>query len=191
MLYIIRHGQTAGNVAKQLQGRRDNPLNDTGIQQAQEAASRLREAGVSFSRVYTSPLVRAVRTAGIVAAGVPQTVDERLIEMDYGPYEGMSLNDPAPEVLEFFKDFAHCPAPDGMEALASVVDRMGSFLDEVRDIAASQDILVSTHAIAMKGALEYLTPDSDGGYWSTFIGNCALYTASVGTDGTWSVPREW
>ena len=144
-----------------------------------------------FARVYTSPLVRAVRTAAIVAPNVPRIADARLIEMDYGPYEGMSLENPAPEVSAFFKDFAHCPAPDGMEALASVVDRMGSFLDGVRDIAAIQDVLVSTHAIAMKGALEYLTPDSNGSYWSTFIGNCALYTACVDADGTWSVPCEW
>ena len=191
MLYIIRHGQTAGNATKQLQGRRDNPLNETGEQQARETGERLREAGIRFARVYTSPLNRAIRTAEIVATGIPQTVDERLIEMDYGPYEGMSLSDPAPEVLEFFRDFAHNPAPEGMEPLAQVVARMGAFLEDVRPIAAREDILTSTHAIAMKGALEYLAPGSNGGYWSTFIGNCAVYVADVDASGSWSVPHEW
>lgn len=191
MIYIIRHGQTEGNVAKQLQGRRDIPLNETGVGQAQAAAEALRDAGVQFTRVYTSPLVRAAHTGSIVAAGVEQTVDERLIEMDYGPYEGMSLADPAPEVLTFFKDFAHNPAPDGMEPLQSVVDRLGSFLEEISGIAMHENVLVSTHAIAMKGALEYLTPDSGGKYWSTYIGNCAVYVSEVNADGTWSIPREW
>lgn len=191
MLYIIRHGQTEGNAARQLQGRRDIPLNEAGIQQAREAGERLAEKGTRFSRVYTSPLVRAVQTADIVAAEVPQTIDDRLIEMEYGPYEGMSLADPAPEVLAFFKDFANCPAPAGMEPLADVVARMGSFVEDVRAIAAREDILVSTHAIAMKGALEHLTPESRGNYWSKFIGNCAIYVAAVDADGSWSAPREW
>lgn len=190
MLFIIRHGQTEGNAAKQLQGRRDNPLNDAGIEQARAAGERLRQAGVRFSRVYTSPLSRAIETAGIVAESVPLEIDERLIEMEYGPYEGMSLEDPAPEVMAFFRDFAHTPAPDGMEQLSSVVARAGAFLADVREVAARHDILVSTHAIAMKGLLEYLTPDSDGGYWPTYIGNCAVYVCEV-NDGAWTIPHEW
>lgn len=191
MIYIIRHGQTEGNAAKLLQGRRDNPLNEIGVQQAHEAGDRLRDAGIRFSRVYTSPLVRAIHTGNIVAEGVEQVVDERLIEMDYGPYEGMSLNDPAPEVLTFFKDFANNPAPKGMEPLADIVTRMGSFLEDIRLAAVRENILVSTHAIAMKGALEYLTPESQGGYWSTFIGNCAVYISEVSPNGSFSAPREW
>ena len=190
MLYIIRHGQTQGNAAKQLQGRCDNPLNEVGIEQAREVGELLSSAGVRFDRVYTSPLARAVRTAEIIAPGVGQIVDERLIEMDYGPYEGMSLDDPAPEVLLFFKDFANNPAPEGMEPLADIVSRMGAFLEDVRLEAALGDILVSTHAIAMKGALEYLTPDSGGAYWSTFIANCTIYTCEVDGHGRWTVPRE-
>jgi len=75
-----------------------------------------------------------------------------------------------------------------MEPLAQVVARMGTFLEDVRPIAAREDILASTHAIAMKGALEYLTPGSNGGYWSTFIGTCAVYVADVDSSGSWSVP---
>lgn len=191
MLYIVRHGQTEGNVAKLLQGRRDYPLNETGIQQAKAAGDSLAKAGVRFNRVFTSPLGRASHTARIIAASVPQAIDERLIEMEYGPYEGMSLNDPAPEVLAFFKDFAGTPAPDGMEPLEAVVARMGAFLEDIRSLAAETDVLVSTHAIAMKGALEYLTPESRGSYWAKFIGNCAIYVASVDEHGGWSTPREW
>lgn len=191
MLYLIRHGQTAGNAAKQLQGRSNKPLNEVGIQQAREAGNLLAGAGIRFSLVYTSPLDRAAHTGRIVAANTPQIVDERLIEMDYGPYEGMSLDDPAPEVLEFFRDFTHNPAPNGMEQLAEVVSRLGSFLEDIREVAMCQDILVCTHAIAMKGALEYLTPDSAGSYWSKFIGNCAVYATGIDENGSWIVPYPW
>ena len=191
MIYIIRHGQTEKNRANVLQGRSDIPLNDSGRQQAEEVRNRLIKAGIHFDLVYTSPLIRAVQTAAIIAEGIPQVKDERLIEMDYGPYEGMDLANPAPEVLEFFRDFVHNPAPNGMEPLQAIVVRLGSFLGEIREEAAEKNILISTHAIAMKGALEYLTPDSGGSYWSKFIGNCAVYTSEITTEGSWGIPVPW
>ena len=191
MIYIIRHGQTEKNRANVLQGRSDIPLNDSGRQQAEEVRNRLIKAGIHFDLVYTSPLIRAVQTAAIIAEGIPQLKDDRLIEMDYGPYEGMDLADPAPEVLEFFRDFVHNPAPNGMEPLQAIVFRLGSFLEEIREEAAEKNILISTHAIAMKGALEYLTPDSGGSYWSKFIGNCAVYTSEITTEGSWGIPVPW
>ena len=189
MIYIIRHGQTEKNRANVLQGRSDIPLNDSGRQQAEEVRNRVIKAGIHFDLVYTSPLIRAVQTAAIIAEGIPQLKDDRLIEMDYGPYEGMDLADPAPEVLEFFRDFVHNPAPNGMEPLQAIVVRLGSFLEEIREEAAEKNILISTHAIAMKGALEYLTPDSGGSYWSKFIGNCAVYTSEITPEGAWVADR--
>ena len=191
MIYIIRHGQTEKNRANVLQGRSDIPLNDSGRQQAKEVRNRVIKAGIHFDLVYTSPLIRAVQTAAIIAEGMPQLKDERLIEMDYGPYEGMDLTDPAPEVMEFFRDFVHNPAPNGMEPLQAIVVRLGSFLEEIREEAAEKNILISTHAIALKGALEYLTPDSGGRYWSKFIGNCAVYTSKITSEGSWGTPVLW
>lgn len=191
MIYIIRHGQTEKNRANVLQGRSDIPLNDSGRQQAEKVKDQFIKAGIHFDLVYTSPLIRAVQTAAIIAEGIPQVKDERLIEMDYGPYEGMDLANPAPEVLEFFRDFVHNPTPNGMEPLQAIVVRLGSFLEEIREEAAEKNILISTHAIAMKGALEYLTPDSGGSYWSKFIGNCAVYTSEITTEGSWGIPVPW
>lgn len=189
MLYIIRHGQTQLNKAFALQGRSDLPLNEEGCRQAQESGRWFEEQGIVFDKVYSSPLQRAVRTAKLCAPGVPVILDERLIEMDYGPYEGADLKSPPPQILEFFSDFAHNPAPEGMEQLSSVVNRLGELLQEIREEAQHSNILLSTHAIAMKGALEYLTPGSNGSYWSKHIGNCAVYRAQV-LEGSFSVPEE-
>ena len=185
MIYMIRHGQTELNSRQVLQGRSDFPLNETGILQAEDAAARLK--GIPFSAVYSSPLVRALQTAEIVAPGIDVHVDERLIEMDYGPYEGADLKRLPPEVISFFSDFVHNPSPEGMESLESVVQRAGAFLENC--CRTGETILISTHAIALKGLLEYLAPDADGAWWSKYIGNCAVYTTEY-HDGHFAAPME-
>ena len=187
MIYIIRHGQTELNNAHVLQGRSDYPLNENGIAQAREVGQWLVNQGIEFSYVYSSPLKRAIRTAELIVPGKQIVIDDRLIEMDYGPYEGMDLNNPAPEIAVFFSDFVNNPAPKGMEQLFQVVQRAGAFLEDIKDLPGN--ILISTHAIAMKGALEYLTPNSNGSYWSKYIGNCAVYAAN-NIDGQIGVPEE-
>ena len=188
MLYIIRHGQTARNQANALQGRSDFPLNEAGIMQAREAGRLLTSEGIHFDHVFSSPLIRAVQTAEILAPGLKPALDDRLIEMDYGPYEGADLSHLPQEILTFFSDFVQNPAPDGMEQLSSVVNRAGSFIEDVRNLPGN--ILISTHAIAMKGILEYCTPESNGSYWSKTIGNCEVYTVE-NRDGRIGIPKPF
>ena len=197
MIYIMRHGQTVKNKSNLLQGRADDPLNETGIQQASDAGRWFAEQGIHFDRIYSSPLVRAVDSAKL-AAGIGGTdtddrkiiIDDQLIEMEYGPYEGMDMRNAPPELLFFFKDFVNNPAPEGMEQLSDVVKRLGAFLERIRGDIIGKNVLISTHAIAMKGALEYLTPESKGSYWTKYIGNCAVYAAELSDDGVFSVPYE-
>jgi len=186
MIYIIRHGKTELNKANVLQGCSNYPLNDEGIKQAEKAAGALKE--IDFSYVFSSPLIRAIQTAEIVAPNSEITVDDRLIEMDYGQYEGTDLSNMPPEIKTFFSDFIHNPAPAGMEQLADVVKRTGAFLEEISNL--NGNVLISTHAIAMKGILEYLTPESHGSYWSKYIGNCAVYAADNNA-GHIGVPAEY
>ena len=181
MIYIVRHGETVLNSRRVLQGRSDYSLNDQGKKQAEETAKWFRDRGIVLDRVYSSPLKRACETARIIAPEAPIILEPLLMEMDYGPYEGMSLDAPAPEVMAFFRDFSGHPAPDGMEALSSVVERAGRFMETLR--GCRETLLISTHAIAMKGILEYLTPDAHGRYWSTYIGNCEVYATQPEKDG--------
>lgn len=189
-IYIVRHGQTAMNYAKKLQGRSDIALNETGVRQAEMTAEKLKEKGIEFDYVFSSPLGRAKETAALISRKPAEIqIDDRLTEMDYGPYEGMDLTAPDEKIRTFFSDFVHNPAPEGMESLQSVIERLGNFLEEIKEEKLSGNILISTHAIAMKGALEYLTPDSGGSYWSKYIGNCAVYMCEI-RDGNFTVPEE-
>ena len=89
-LYLVRHGETDWNAAGRLLSFTDAPLNGRG--EAQASALALELAGVRWDRAVSSPLVRARRTAELVlnaSAGAPVLeVDERLREVDFGPYEG-------------------------------------------------------------------------------------------------------
>nr|WP_249794778.1 histidine phosphatase family protein [Bradyrhizobium sp. Oc8] len=89
----MRHGATDWNRQGLFQGRTDNPLNEDGLRQANEAADLLRGAGIS--RIVASPLVRAARTAEIVADAIaaPLTIDAGIIEFDFGSFEGLPVRD--------------------------------------------------------------------------------------------------
>src|SRR5262249_3409730 len=89
--YGLRHGATDWNREGRFQGRTDNPLNTDGITQAHAAAEVLRGAGIG--RIVTSPLVRAAKTAEIIAAAIsaPRTIDDGIIECDFGSFEGLSV----------------------------------------------------------------------------------------------------
>lgn len=189
MLYIIRHGETDLNSKHVLQGRSDHELNAKGMEQGKKAGTWLRKEQILFTKVYSSPLKRAVQTAEYVANDIEIVTDERLIEMDYGPYEGMSLLKPNKEVLKFFSDFANNPAPDGMEQLSDIVARTGDFVESIRDECSLENVLISTHAIAMKGILEYLDKNAGGKYWSKNIGNCEIYKVDC-TDGVYGTPES-
>ena len=188
MYYLVRHGQTAKNKERLLQGRTDVPLNDTGRQQARQLSDYFAKKGITFDLVFSSPLGRAVETAGLIVPGAEILIDDRLTEMDYGPYEGAGLTNLPPEILHFFSDFIHNPAPDGMEPLASVTARVGEFLESIHG-HGEKNVLISLHAISMKGALEYLTPDSSGAYWARNIPNCGLYCFAE-ADGRYGRPVE-
>ena len=80
MLYIMRHGKTDWNAKHKLQGRTDIPLNEEGIQMAEQAKEKYKD--VNFDICYCSPLVRAKQTAEIVLEGrnIPIVYDDRLME---------------------------------------------------------------------------------------------------------------
>lgn len=175
-VYLVRHGRTQMNHQGRLQGRgSDLPLDAEGRAQAQAAGAWVARQGIRFDRVVSSPLRRAVETASLVAAVPDDAVltDPLLLEMDYGPWEGYDMARHDPAVEAFFADFAHAPTPPGMEPLAHVEGRAREFLAGLGPEAGR--VLVSTHAILLKGALEALDPRSQGGWWARYVGNCWVY----------------
>ncbi len=87
-LLVIRHGQTEWSRSGRHTGRTDIPLTDQGRAEATHAARTLR--GWDLAGAYASPLRRARETAELVAPMCGLTVDDALMEWDYGIYEGES-----------------------------------------------------------------------------------------------------
>jgi broad specificity phosphatase PhoE len=93
VFFVLRHGQTDWNAQMRLQGSTDIPLNETGRSQALRAAQIFKDQGIEH--IITSPLSRAHETAEIVAQylGLRVETDERLIERNFGAFEGLTLDE--------------------------------------------------------------------------------------------------
>ncbi|EHP44418.1 phosphoglycerate mutase [Cupriavidus basilensis OR16] len=119
-LILIRHGETAWNRERRLQGQLDIPLNATGVAQADALARAL--AVEPIDAVYASDLSRAMQTAAPLAEtlGLAVQPDPRLRERCYGTLEGMTYAEVAEQLPEDFARWqARVPdyAPDGGESL--------------------------------------------------------------------------
>lgn len=150
LFYFVRHGVSEWNAENRLCGRTDVSLSDEGRRQAVRLAERLR--GLSPAALYTSPLRRAVETAEIIAAatGVKPIVDGRLIELDYGAWEGMTFA----EVMELDADAYRAwdadpanVAPREGESGAQALERVAPFLEELasRYRAEREHVVVVCH----------------------------------------------
>ncbi len=180
MLYIIRHGRTDWNDQHRLQGRTDIPLNEDGRKMAQKAAEEIKD--VHFDICFCSPLSRASETAQILLKDrdIPIVFDERLVEMGFGEYEGISgyfdgIDSP---VSAFFMNPERYSAPiaAGAESMDELFYRTGEFLRErVRpEIDKGRDVLIVGHGAMNSAIISQVKKLALKDFWSAGIENCKL-----------------
>ena len=167
-LYIIRHGQTSWNKERKLQGRTDIPLNESGREVAELTKEGFKD--IPFDMAFTSPLKRARETAEIIMSGrnVPVINDERIIEVNFGSYEGCDFDLPDEYIQNFFSAPEKYFPINGMESMESIFERMNSFLQDLCQNAELQDktILVSTHGAALSGLMTVIKGNPVDKYWA-------------------------
>lgn len=150
-IYLCRHGRTPLNVAGLLRGRLDPGLDLVGHAEARDLGEQLRDVGLT--RVISSPLARAVETAApiAVASGVDVETDARLLDRDYGQFDGRSAD-------EVRREFGSLDAAPGVEPAATVEARAQSVLDDL--VAAGEDgpVAVVSHDAVIRLLLDTLTP---------------------------------
>lgn len=140
-LYAARHGQTEWNVLWKVCGRTDIPLTDEGLSQARELALEAEKHPIDV--IIASPMLRARQTAQAVAdrLNIPVLTDDRLIEQDYGIYEGAHRKDPG---------FLHCKRNfatryPGGESMLDVAARAYPLLDEIKEKYPDKNVLLVCH----------------------------------------------
>lgn len=159
--YFIRHGQTDANAMGLKQGTiNDNRTHLTALGRQQAAALR-RHFDISFAdQLYVSPLDRTRETAAILNtnAHLPVRIDERLLEISYGAWDGQAnaaLMTAHPEVFDpVLKDVLPnytSVAQDG-ETFLQVQTRVAAFMQEVAAAQADGKIIVVTHGFTVKAA---------------------------------------
>lgn len=186
-IYIIRHGETDWNVVKRLQGRSDIPLNEEGRRLARVTAEAL--ADIPFTRIYTSPLLRAKETAMIIKGNrdIPVIEDERIQEISFGIYEGFFCAEerytiPNSDFIKFFKQPEQYVAPEGAEKIETLCNRTTDFLQELVHTTAYQNdtILISTHGAALRGLLSTINMNGIAEFWKGGVHkNCAVTILEV------------
>ncbi len=181
-LLLVRHGQTDANVAGLLLGRTDPPLNDSGRAQAEAAAERV--ASFAPERVLTSPLLRAVETAEIVAARCGLTVDaeDRLIEIDYGEYDGLPFAALPTDLVRRWRTEADF-APPGGESLASVGVRMAALGVELLGALANGPVVAVSHVSPIKAAVCWALGLPDLASWRMRLDNASVTRLAPGPEG--------
>ena len=180
-LYVLRHGQTQLNSERRLQGHMQTELNDVGIAQAEMVASILNDKGITFDRIYSSPLERAIRT-GEIATGVSResfVIDHNLTEIDFGINEGRKYDElqGAPGNI-FLSPETYLP-PEGGESLESLRNRMKHFLERMRDEECEGNVLAVSHGTAIHMILLYLRGMSLSELWTEHVGNCNVTVIDI------------
>lgn len=162
--YLVRHGETDWNVKRIMQGHGDSPLTETGINQAKALAKKLKHT--HFDKIFSSDILRAKRTAEIIAAERKLAVatTKLLRERTFGKYEGWSIDKYHKKFEQYFAEnrklseietYKRKPDTD-IESDEEIVIRLITFIREMAVAFPGKTVLVVTHGGIMRGFLIHL-----------------------------------
>ena len=157
MIIFLRHGQAENNTKKILAGRSPGVnLTETGIKQVEQAGLMLKS--LNISKIYSSPIDRALQTAEIVGkhCDLEITNDDRLIELDMGkftkmPYEQIFAKHG--NVFLKFYEGSNEVSENGVETFANVQKRVFDMVDFVINKHKNQNVVLVTHMDPIKAMI--------------------------------------
>lgn len=148
-IFLTRHSQTQWNKEKRLQGRKDSPLTKQGIDNAKALKEYIQN--IHFDYVYSSPILRAYHTAKIIFEDQNIIQDDRLMEMNFGDFEGRKISDILKTDYELYYQLWHEPEkftciPHG-ETYDQIIERVTSFLKDIEKLPDHSQVMVVTHGM--------------------------------------------
>ena len=177
-IWIARHGETALNAQKLMQGITDEPLNEKGIEQAERMHEKIKN--VHFDAVYASPLDRAQVTASILS-GVDRNeliIDDRLIEVNFGKYELKKYTALGVKMTLYYLFQQYLPAPKTVEKHEHIVERAKSFLEDLKK-NDYENVLIVSHGNLIRVMYHQLDENPPKTYFKDFPGNCEIRVYEV------------
>lgn len=167
-LYVTRHGETDWNVQGRVCGTTDVELTEKGREQARRLAESL--DGRDIGLIISSPMKRALETSRIIAAGrdIPIKTDIRLIEQDYGVYEGTNWRDE--KFQENKRNFAY--RYPGGESMMDVAYRTYGLIKELKE--KRRPVLLVCHGGVCRVMNTYFRDMTNEEFFRYSLGNCGL-----------------
>jgi ribonuclease H / adenosylcobalamin/alpha-ribazole phosphatase len=189
-LLLLRHGQTELSVQRRYSGRGNAALTELGWRQADAAARYLAQRG-GIAAVVTSPLQRCYDTAvkAAKALGLDVTVDDDLVETDFGAWEGLTFGEAAerdPELhRRWLRDTTATP-PDG-ESFDGVQERVRRARDRIIAEHGAATVLVVSHVTPIKMLLRIALDAGPGILYRLHLDLASLSIAEFYSDGASAV----
>lgn len=166
-LFLVRHGETEWNKEEIFRGKKDIPLNERGREQARKTGIFLKN--FKIEKIYSSPLLRAKETASILSelSGAPVFLMDEFIDIDFGVWEGLPLEEVKkefPEQFEIWKRYPHRWKVDKSETLKEVRRRV---LRGIKLLKKEQttEVLIVTHRVICKLIAMILLGIPNSGFW--------------------------
>ncbi len=189
-LLLLRHGQTALSVERRYSGRGNPELTELGRRQAAAAARYLGERG-GIAAVISSPLQRAYDTAAAAAKalGLDVTVDDDLIETEFGDWEGLTFAEAAERDPELHSRWLRdtSTTPPGGESFDDVLERTLRARDRIIAAYGDSTVLVVSHVTPIKMLLRLALDAGPGILYRLHLDLAALSIAEFYSDGASSV----
>lgn len=191
-LILVRHGETAFTQQGRYSGRGDVPLSEQGEAQAMAAGGRVAGIARDVTAIVSSPLGRCVRTAEHISAevgGVPVTIVDDLIEVDFGVWEGLTfaeVQDGWPQEMQAWLASTGV-APPGGESFQAAAKRVRGAMATILQSYAGGVVVVVSHVSPIKLILRDALAASDAFLHRLFLDAAGVSTMDVWPDGNIAV----
>ncbi|MDQ2638462.1 MAG: bifunctional RNase H/acid phosphatase [Actinomycetota bacterium] len=187
---LLRHGQTDLSTKRRYSGRGNPALTEVGRRQAELAAQYMANKG-GVDAVVTSPLQRAYDTAAAAAKalGLDITVDDDLIETDFGAWEGLTFAEASQRDPEIHRRWLRDTSvlPPGGESFDSVAQRVRRAQDRLVAEYGGQTVLVVSHVTPIKTLLRIALDAGPNILYRLHLDLASLSMAEFYPDGAASV----